>query len=395
MRSHRACATSPAISLSAGDLVTKLRFLFIVVIALFGFMNVGAVIAFVMDMRERRATLTKLQQPEMGFAELEGGVWTWRCTQEPLARAVAAPAGSALQLASAFGLPFVRLRAALPESAFTGSVGQGLGRRAGLSVGGLEQARDDNVAVMTQLLQALSCCGLSRDRIPPLLPDVAADAPAEGGQPAGEGKQNGTSGRTPGAQPPAQQQFMSFRGVPAAQRSSHTVGGDDGEHVGKSATDATAEQLIGTALVFAFMANAKTLPVVQYAQRFAAAVAHFEGVSIRGIDHGFEALHGMFLVMLSEGNLSSRGDWLKKARLWRFILLQRADGGWEMDAPLAFALQAHPGVRPPPRPKQSKLRAVIGALMGDADDLGDALDDALDEALSEEEDRDDVAAARR
>jgi hypothetical protein len=93
----------------------------------------------------------------------------------------------------------------------------------------------------------------------------------------------------------------------------------------------------------------------------------------------------MFVVMLSPGNLSNRGDWLEKSRLWRFILLQRSDGGWDMSESLAFALQAHEGPRPPPAPPSSKLRILLGALMGD-DDHGDALDDAIEDLMTSSSD---------
>ena len=366
------CSLSDMMSLSPGDIITKLRFLFIVVISLFSVMNVGAVIAFFLDVQERRATLAKLHQPELGFAELDGGVWTWRCVQEPLTRAVAAPAGSAMQLASVLGLPFVRLRAALPECAFSGSVGQALGRREGLSVNGLQEARDENVAVMTQLLQALSCCGVSRQRIPAFADDDDGTGKAENGE--AKVSQNGTM-HEPYA--PVRAEGIMFHAQ--LRRNSSIL-----RHVDEQ-SDATAETLVGTALVFAFLANAKVLPVVEYSRRFSAAASHFAGVTVKGIDRDFEALHAMFLVMLSPGNLTGRADWLEKSRLWRFILLQRTDGGWDLNGSLAFALQAHEGARPPRKPPQSKLRAFITTQLGD-DDFDDALDDALEDAMTSSDD---------
>jgi hypothetical protein len=66
------CSLSDMTSLSPGDIVTKLRFLFIVVVVLFGFMNVGAVVGFILDTKERQQTLARLLAAEMGFAELDG-----------------------------------------------------------------------------------------------------------------------------------------------------------------------------------------------------------------------------------------------------------------------------------------------------------------------------------
>jgi hypothetical protein len=320
------------------------QFLFIVVVTLFGFMNVGAVIGFIADMRERKTTLARLQEADTGFEEACDGAWTWSCAQAPITRrAVEAPSGSAMVLSAIFGLPFVRLRAALPEVLFAGSVGQALGRKAGLSVQGLADAREDNVDVMQQLAAALSCCAAPRQQFP----TVRADGGGGG----------------------------------AATDEEHGAGEDDGD----------ASRIVGTALVFAFMANAKTLPVTEHARRVAAASLHFRGAALRGCDHGFDELLRMFLVMLSPGNLSSRDDWLEKSRLWRCILLQRADGGFDLGEPLAFALEAHPGPRPPRAAPKSRLASFIGNLI-EGDDLDDALDEAIDDALTSSDDDEGGAA---
>jgi hypothetical protein len=138
------------------------------------------------------------------------------------------------------------------------------------------------------------------------------------------------------------------------------------------------------------MANAKLLPVVQLSARHAAASAHFSGVTLRDVDHDFDALYSMFLIVLSPGNLSGRDDWLEKSRLWRCILLQRADGGWDLSQSLAFALQAHKGAKPPPKPPKSKLRTLLGALLGD-DDMDDLLDDAIEDAMTSSEEEEEAA----
>ena len=375
----------PALADSVSSLLVPRQFLFIVVISLFGFMNVGALVALVMDLQERRATLRKLQSPDTGFRELPDGTWVWRCTQAPLLHAVQAPAGSAMTLAGVFGLPFVRLRAALPEALFAGSVGQALGRRAGLSVQGFDEARDDNVAAMQQLLGQLSCFGSAavHPKIPPLM-SASKDAEAPLSVASG-------SLRSKELRPPRSAPRPSRGTAPVASLTRMlelTAGAADG-----AAADATAEELVGTALVFAFLNNAKVLPVVQLAERQAAACAHFRGVSLREVDHDFQTLFEMFLLLLAPGNLSGRGGWIERSRLWRFLLLARTDGGWDMSESLAFALQAHEGARPPRKPKPSKLLMLLGALMGN-DDLDDALDDAIADALtsSDDEDADDRGA---
>jgi hypothetical protein len=326
----------------------------------------------------------------MGFRVMpDGGAWTWTAEQPPLQRAVQAPHGSAFQLAGAFGLPFVRLRAALPEELLAGSVGHALGRRAGLSVQGLAEARDDNVAVMGQLARSLVCCGGGgAERIPQLGADdeeAVQRAPskrARAQQPERQQSRGqrlatdklgagGSVSTEPTDYAPTPQDSMTRPHSP-----SHTA-------LRPSAAEDAPRQLAGTALVFAFMSNAKTLPVMEYSRQLAAAKAYFEGVRVPGIDHDFGALHTLFLAMLSPGNLSGRDDWLEKSRLWRCVLLQRADGGWDLSASLAFALQAHDGAVPPKPPPRNKLLALLASVLeGDEE----ALDDAIEEVLTSDDD---------
>jgi hypothetical protein len=265
-------------------------------------------------------------------------------------------------LATIFGLPFVRLRAALPEELFAGSVGQALGRRAGLSVRGLVDAQQANFDVMTQLARGLSCRGARGEQIPTF---DAEDEPQ---------REWSVDGSATQSKPPAQ-----------AAPLSRTAGLAD--EAGAPADDgggpASPDQLVGTALVLAFMSNAKTLPVVELARRQRAASAHFAGVKLEGIAHDFDALLAIFTVMLSPGNLSSRGDWLEKSRLWRLIILQQADGGWCSNDSLAFALEAHSGHRRPPREAPSKCATLLSLLAGG--DLDDAIDQALTSSDEEEE----------
>jgi hypothetical protein len=49
--------------------------LFVVVICLFGGMNIGAVIGWWQDAVERRRLLEKLQLPDTGFTITDGGAW--------------------------------------------------------------------------------------------------------------------------------------------------------------------------------------------------------------------------------------------------------------------------------------------------------------------------------
>ena len=363
------CSLSDMTSLSPNDLITKLKFLFELVVILFGVMNAGAVIGVYMDMSQRKSALLAFQRPEMGFTEHpDGELWTWRCVHEPLASAVGPPTGTAVHIARALGMPFVRLRAALPEALVAGSTGHALGRHVGLSVAGLETAHEQNMAVMTALRQSFSCfAGGQRDKIPEFGADAAAlQLPAT---------KSGAPERIPAFNDSAERALSAKKPKAAeAAAASHS------EH------DEVAERMVGTALVLAFMANAKTLKVTELARRVAAASAHFRGVTVRGIDHDWDWLYACYLLMLSPGNLSSRSGWLEKSRLWRFLMMQRSDGSWNADASIAFALQAHderPDAPPPPK-TQNKFLLLLGALLGGDDDAEELFEDALADADADE-----------
>ncbi len=376
--------------------MTKLKFLFAVVIVLFGCMNLGAVVAFFLDMNERKSTLALLQQPEMGFMEQEDGTWTWTCVQREMRHAVEPPSGSAFHLATVFGIPFVRLRAALPEAMFAGSVGRALGRKTGLSATGLVESAEDTIVAMKQLAESLSCFApRASDKIPEFDAESDAASPKTPKTPPSPG----ASGRRDRARSKDKSKHSRITSTPSRPMTVGTVATAGVSSSSLSPPEAPgwprhrspsarspeeeaasrASQLVGTALVFAFMSNCKTLPVAEMKKRVADASAYLADVRVPGIDHGFDELYGIFIVMLSAGNLSSRGDWLEKSRLWRLILLQRADGGYDLSESLAFALQAHEGV-PPPRPKpDSKLRQLISAFLEEDD-----FDDVIDEAMSDD-----------
>jgi hypothetical protein len=360
------CSVSDMTSLNPNDLITKLKFLFQLVVVLFGVMNVGAVIGAYMDMSQRKSTLLDFQRPEMGFTEHpDGELWTWRCVHEPLTSAVGPPSGTAVHIARALGMPFVRLRAALPEALISGSTGHALGRQVGLSVVGLETAHEENMAVMTALRQSFSCFGgKQRDQIP----EFGVETEALELQAA----KNGAPERIPAFNDSAERVLATEKPKAA--------------EVAAANHDEVAERMVGTALVLAFMANAKTLKVTELARRVAAASAHFRGVTVQGIDHDWDWLYSCYLLMLSPGNLSSRSGWLDKSRLWRFLMMQRTDGSWPADASVAFALQAHDERpdKPPPPKTQNKFLLLLGSLLGGDDDAEELFEDTLADAAAEE-----------
>lgn len=66
--------------------------------------------------------------------------------------------GSAVQLCSRFGIPFVRLRAAVPEEWFAGSVAHAVGRREGVSVESLSAHQDTLMEHLKLVLGAVGTC---------------------------------------------------------------------------------------------------------------------------------------------------------------------------------------------------------------------------------------------
>ena len=79
-------------------------------------MNLGALVGFLLDARERRAFVAHLQTEEMGFRMgKDGSCWLWRFSLAPLKGNIDAPTGTAVAITGLLGLPFARLRTAIPD----------------------------------------------------------------------------------------------------------------------------------------------------------------------------------------------------------------------------------------------------------------------------------------
>jgi hypothetical protein len=194
-----------------------------VIIVLFGVMNIGALIGFMLDARERRAYLAQLQTPALGFRE-EKGAWLWRLHLEPLKEEIDAPTGPAVALSAMLGMPLSRLRTCLPDDMLGWDLGASLGRQHVFSTKLMAAALDAHQQLVPPLFGGSGCCG--------------------------------TSG-----------------GVAAA---------DDAAAVDAEAAASHAcvmEDFIGTALVLAFLQCAALVPVAQLAERRSAAKRHFAGVT--------------------------------------------------------------------------------------------------------------------
>jgi len=105
--------------------------------------NVGAVIGAALDRRERRMYLERLQQPQMGYRVAEDGAWLWSFSVVPLRDIIDAPVGPAVEICELLGIPFARLRYALPDEMLSWDMPAALGRTYGMSRKGWESTAAD------------------------------------------------------------------------------------------------------------------------------------------------------------------------------------------------------------------------------------------------------------
>ena len=383
------CSLSDLTSLSFGDIITKLKFLFAVVVSLFGIMNVGAVIGFIMDVRARKELIKQLQRPECDFLEMPGGVWTWTFKQLPLKNAVEAPTGSAPTLAFLMGIPLIRLRTALPdELCGDWTLGTALGRADGLSLNFMADAKEDHhravIAARKTVVQPHHPAVYGQpiaSRIPPtrfasLDSELAMVTP-----PGWKGQGRGAT--------PVQVVAIDTPVIGTPVPSVPITGRPGSRRYLRKLEELKRERMTGTALVLAFLSVNNQLPVAELTHRKEAAAEFFRGVRVSGVDHDFEALLRLFMGMMIDGNLGQRKKWLQKARMWRAVLLQRGDGSWGLSQSLATAVEAHAPcdaitAKAPAKPSAfGKIMALVAAATGEADDK-DGTAEMLDPAAAEQ-----------
>jgi hypothetical protein len=165
------CSADDLLNLSPADLVTRLQLLFCIVVGLFGAMHIGALVGYAQDRSERAALLAHLMSSDMGFEQQPCGAWTWAFTQPSLLDDVGLVPGNMTLLARAVGMPFSRLRCAIPPELLDGITAQLVGRRAGLSVQATKERvassfhccrRASASAADAEEGEALACLGRSR-----------------------------------------------------------------------------------------------------------------------------------------------------------------------------------------------------------------------------------------
>jgi hypothetical protein len=364
----KTASLSDMTALSPGDLITKLKFLFVTVMVLFGGMCCGAIMGAVLDRNERKSLLTRLQQAECGFRSGPGGSWLWRLEQDPLGAELGKPHGTAMQLSAVFGMPFMRLRLALPEAMLPGAIAEAIGRRAGLSPSEFKAGFDEEHVAMKRIVAGLK-------------------------------KSFGIKPRA-GRIPRTSSLTMDDDLDPVLQRLKSME--DGARAVPGHKQQLETSDVVGTALAFAFMATCSVLPAPDLAAARAKAghVLRHTPTGSERLD--FDGLCDHFCVMLTcacprlrpafvcspapaipsafaAGNLNTREEWLKRARIWRLILAQSADGSFAPSACVAFSLLA---CDPEELQRAKSLPRRKYPLLGR---IADLLDSDEEDAESEEE----------
>jgi hypothetical protein len=159
-------------------------------------------------------------------------------------------------------------------------VAQCLGRQAGLSVSALADAKDDNLSVAQRLRDGMSCCSCASAS--KQIPEMELD---EDGKHSGKGTV---------FVPPRAVSLLGLRSrSPAASKAGladYDCDITSAAELEVALAEPTPQTLVGTALVMGHMTNQKTLPVVELAERRAAASEFFKGARVPGIDHDFDEL---------------------------------------------------------------------------------------------------------
>jgi len=184
--------------------------------------NIGAAVGGGMDRRERRQYMVRLQKPAMGYREAEGGAWLWSFSVDPMHDIIDAPTGPAVEICELLGIPFARLRYALPDEMLSWDMSTALGRTYALSKSGWETAAAD-----------------LKEKLPSLFGSFRRSRSVRLSQ-------------------------MDPSKVVAAEQARQAM--------------ITMEEFVGTAVVLAFLQVAALMPVAQLAERGSAAARHFDGV---------------------------------------------------------------------------------------------------------------------
>ena len=185
-------------------------------------MNVGALVGGFQDQRDRTIYLRRLQEPRTGCRIAEDGAWLWSFTLKSFEEDLTTPSGPAVEICKLLGIPFARLRYALPDEMLSWDMSAALGRKFGMSKSGWESA---SASLKEKLPSFFGSMRRSRSIVLlQLNPAVVLAA----------------------------------------------------EHARKAME--TMEEFLGTAIVLAFLQVAALMPVAELAEHGSAAARHFDGV---------------------------------------------------------------------------------------------------------------------
>ena len=283
-------------ALKPSDLVGSVRVMLLVVIIAFGAMHLLAAAGAAQDARLDANLLRKFCHERAGYRVAPGGAWTWLLQHSDVPDGHGASEGPEVRLTELVGIPFVRLRCAVPEELLPGSTAAALGTSSGLSrrvIGGnsVSAARISALSIgSAEFLRSMSQGGGGDD---------------------GKGRRGTTSQRLDTESQPAEA---------------------DPRHL-----------MVGTALAFAAISSRRVMQECELAEQVVATAAYFR--SLPGADPTgivFPRLLARFKVMLSSPCLRCTSGWLTHARLWRCVLLadESGDGSFHPTSSLAHALLA-------------------------------------------------------
>ena len=248
-------------------------------------MNLGAGLGFYLDARDKAAVAARLHDPACGFRVADDGTWLWRFGLEPLPDELAPPSGPAVQLSLVLGLPFARLRAALPDEFFITHLGDALGHRHGFSPSAMASTADLRHKLLTHRIKPVAT-----GRIPGgstgllttkhLLNNSDADASL--------------------ARLASPTRALALKAILAESTPPESP-------TAKLLTDAppSLEEFIGTAIVLAFLQVTQLMPVTEIARHRKAAAAHFAGVTSPA-GWSFDDTATKCITLLSPGVISTR-----------------------------------------------------------------------------------------
>jgi len=286
--------------------------------------NLGAVAGGIMDRRERKNYLERLRQPHMGYrVAKDGGAWLWSFSIEPMRDVIDAPVGPAVEICELLGIPFARLRYALPGEMLSWDMTAALGRVYGMSRSGWETSAAD-----------------LKEKLPSFF---------------GSLRRSRNSARTSQVDPALAAEADRVRQAMVMM-----------------------EEFVGTAVVLAFLQVAALMPVAELAERCSAARQHFEGVRT-AFGRDFSTTRTDFVTLLSPGVLNLTKKWLPRARLWRLILSQTTAGYWDASSTTALVLQSRTAAEVDELPMtllkriSDALKSMSEALAG-AEEAGDGAD---------------------